>query len=257
MRPLSRASARIVARALLSHTTPSTAFRGFGTPQASWAVESQLNEAAEKLGIDPVDIRRRNLPAKGEVFRPDDTPADGDWNAALYESGRSASDGTTPIAPNRGRGVSLGLKSSSTASRSDGDRAAPFRRQRVRSLRHVGHGTGRAHGAAADRRAGARHRSRSHRHRHGRHLGRSVRLVDVGQPIDRLHGQRGDRGVPQRQDGSFATPPTAIPGAEDMSTSSCSRRISVRLAAKSSASAKRATLTSPGIRSAAARRSGS
>jgi CO/xanthine dehydrogenase Mo-binding subunit len=75
--------ARILARALLSHTTPSTAFRGFGTPQASWAVESQLNEAASALGIDPVDIRRRNLPAKGEPFIPHDTPADGDWRAAL------------------------------------------------------------------------------------------------------------------------------------------------------------------------------
>ena len=45
--------ARVTARAVLSHTTPSTAFRGFGTPQASWAVESQLNAAAAKLGIDP------------------------------------------------------------------------------------------------------------------------------------------------------------------------------------------------------------
>jgi CO/xanthine dehydrogenase Mo-binding subunit len=109
--------ARIVARALLSHTTPSTAFRGFGTPQASWAVESQLNEAAEKLGIDPVEIRRRNLPAKGEAFRPDDTPADGEWSTALSRA--AAGIGwTAPLGPNRGRGISLGLKSSSTASRS-------------------------------------------------------------------------------------------------------------------------------------------
>ena len=109
--------ARIVARALLSHTTPSTAFRGFGTPQASWAVESQLNEAAEKLGIDPVEIRRRNLPVKGEAFRPHDTPADGDWKTALSRAA-AAIDWTSPLPPNRGRGISLGLKSSSTASRS-------------------------------------------------------------------------------------------------------------------------------------------
>ena len=110
-------SARIVARALLSHTTPSTAFRGFGTPQASWAVESQLNEAAERLGIDPVEIRQRNLPAKGETFRPHDTPADGDWSTALSRAA-AAIDWNAPLSPNRGRGVSLGLKSSSTASRS-------------------------------------------------------------------------------------------------------------------------------------------
>jgi CO/xanthine dehydrogenase Mo-binding subunit len=109
--------ARVVARALLSHTTPTTAFRGFGTPQASWAVESQMTEAARRLGIDPVEIRLRNVPAKGEAFIPNDTPADGDWASAL----RRAADTlgwNTPIAPGRGRGISLGLKSSSTASAS-------------------------------------------------------------------------------------------------------------------------------------------
>ncbi len=109
--------ARIVARALLSHTTPSTAFRGFGTPQASWAVESQLNEAAAELGIDPVEIRQRNLPAKGEAFNPHDTPADGEWHTVLATAA-GAIDWNAPLAANRGRGISLGLKSSSTASRS-------------------------------------------------------------------------------------------------------------------------------------------
>ena len=109
--------ARIAARALLSHTAPSTAFRGFGTPQASWAVESQLNEAAKALGIDPVEIRRRNLPAKGEAFNPNDTPADGDWSAALAKAAADV-NWHAPLARNRGRGISLGLKSSSTASRS-------------------------------------------------------------------------------------------------------------------------------------------
>jgi CO/xanthine dehydrogenase Mo-binding subunit len=107
--------ARIVARALLSHTTPSTAFRGFGTPQASWAVESQLDEAARRLGIDRVEIRRRNLPAKGQAFIPGDTPADGDWRQAL-EKAASAIEWDRPLPKNRGRGISLGLKSSSTAS---------------------------------------------------------------------------------------------------------------------------------------------
>ena len=107
--------ARILARALLSHTTPSTAFRGFGTPQASWAVESQLNEAAARLGIDRVEIRRRNLSAKGEPIIPGDTPADGDWAQAL-EKAAAAVEWGKPLATNRGRGVALGLKSSSTAS---------------------------------------------------------------------------------------------------------------------------------------------
>jgi CO/xanthine dehydrogenase Mo-binding subunit len=109
--------ARITARALFSHTTPSTAFRGFGTPQASWAVESQLNAAAAELGIDPLAIRRRNVPARGEAFIPGDTPADGDWDSALQRA--AAEIGWhEPLPASRGRGISLGLKSSSTASAS-------------------------------------------------------------------------------------------------------------------------------------------
>jgi CO/xanthine dehydrogenase Mo-binding subunit len=115
--PYRATHARVAARALLSHTTPSTAFRGFGTPQASWAVESQLNEAAAALGIDAVEIRRRNLPAKGEAFNPNDTPADGEWSDALAKAAAGIA-WNTPLAANRGRGISLGLKSSSTASRS-------------------------------------------------------------------------------------------------------------------------------------------
>lgn len=109
--------ARIMARALLSHTTPSTAFRGFGTPQASWAVESQLNEAAARLGLDPLEIRRRNVPARGEAFIPDDTPADGDWDSALTSAAQKIG-WHQPLPKHRGRGISLGLKSSSTASAS-------------------------------------------------------------------------------------------------------------------------------------------
>ena len=115
--PYRTPNARVTARALLSHTTPSTAFRGFGTPQASWAVESQLNAAASALGMDRLEIRRRNVAKRGEAFIPGDTPADGDWEGVLNKAG-NAIGWTDPLAAGRGRGVSLGLKSSSTASSS-------------------------------------------------------------------------------------------------------------------------------------------
>jgi CO/xanthine dehydrogenase Mo-binding subunit len=115
--PYKTPQARVVARALLSHTTPSTAFRGFGTPQASWAVESQLDEAARVLGLDRREIRLRNLPHKGEAFIPGDTPADGEWPAAARRAA-DAIEWDTPLPPQRGRGISIGIKSSSTASAS-------------------------------------------------------------------------------------------------------------------------------------------
>lgn len=104
---------RIVARALLSHTTPSTAFRGFGVPQMYWALESQLDEAARQLKIDRVEIRRRNLAAKGDEFIPGDTPADGEWREVL-DKGAKAIGWNTPLAENCGRGIAMGLKSSAT-----------------------------------------------------------------------------------------------------------------------------------------------
>jgi CO/xanthine dehydrogenase Mo-binding subunit len=104
---------RIVARSILSHTTPSTAFRGFGNPQQIWAVESNMDEAAVSLGIDPVALRLRNLAQHGEAFIPGDTPADGDWAQAVERAAELIGWGSPP-APGRGRGIAVGLKSGPT-----------------------------------------------------------------------------------------------------------------------------------------------
>ncbi len=37
-----------------------TAFRGFGNPQVSFATETQLDELAEKMGMDPLELRLKN-----------------------------------------------------------------------------------------------------------------------------------------------------------------------------------------------------
>ena len=42
-----------------------------------------MNEAAHALGIDPLDLRLRNLARPGEAFIPHDTPADGVWAQAV------------------------------------------------------------------------------------------------------------------------------------------------------------------------------
>ena len=44
---------------------PNGAFRGFGGPQGAYAAEGQMNKLAERLGLDPVEIRRRNLLREG------------------------------------------------------------------------------------------------------------------------------------------------------------------------------------------------
>jgi CO/xanthine dehydrogenase Mo-binding subunit len=111
--PYRTPAVRILARSILSHTTPSTAFRGFGNPQQIWAIESNMNEAARVLGIDPVELRLRNLAGPGEDFLPGDTPADGDWAGTLERAAEMIGWGT-PLPPGRGRGIAVGLKSGPT-----------------------------------------------------------------------------------------------------------------------------------------------
>jgi CO/xanthine dehydrogenase Mo-binding subunit len=104
---------RILARSVLSHTVPSTAFRGFGNPQQIWAVESNMDEAARALEIDPLELRLLNLAGPGEAFIPHDTPADGDWSQAVRRAAEMI-DWSTPPHAGRGRGIAIGLKSGPT-----------------------------------------------------------------------------------------------------------------------------------------------
>ena len=106
-------AARIVARSVLSHTVPSTAFRGFGNPQVNWGVESNLTEGALALGIDPLELRLRNLARRGEAFIPFDTPADGDWEQTVRTAAEMIGWGT-PLPAGHGRGIAIGIKSGPT-----------------------------------------------------------------------------------------------------------------------------------------------
>ncbi len=51
---------RIRARAGRTNTPPNGAFRGFGAPQVEFAMETHLNRLAERLGMSPAELRRRN-----------------------------------------------------------------------------------------------------------------------------------------------------------------------------------------------------
>ena len=104
---------RIVARSVLSHTVPSTAFRGFGNPQQIWATESNMDDAARQLGIDPLELRLRNLARTGDPFIPGDTPADGEWPEALRRAAELIGWGD-PVPAGRGRGIAVGLKEGPT-----------------------------------------------------------------------------------------------------------------------------------------------
>lgn len=104
---------RILARGILSNTTPATAMRGFGVPETSWAREMNLDECALTLGIDRLEIRLKNLARYQEVFVPGDTPADGRWEQAVKRAAELI-DWGTPLPPGRGRGLAVAAKSGPT-----------------------------------------------------------------------------------------------------------------------------------------------
>ena len=54
--------------AVYTNNLPNGAFRGFGGPQGAFEAESQMNKLAEKLGMDPVELRMRNIVKEGSLL---------------------------------------------------------------------------------------------------------------------------------------------------------------------------------------------
>jgi len=76
------------ARTVVTNTTPINAYRGAGRPEAAAAIERAVDMFAAEIGMDPADVRRRNL-LRPEAF-PYTTPTGmeydtGDYPAALEQ----------------------------------------------------------------------------------------------------------------------------------------------------------------------------
>ena len=98
-----------------TNTVSAASFRSIAGPQTAWATESQMDMIAQKLRIDPVELRRKNLVNKGEEIRPKYRPLDADlakgfklvtdklgWDGPVSKSGRGRGVGfgtTDPGAP--------------------------------------------------------------------------------------------------------------------------------------------------------------
>jgi len=61
-------SYRFVGEHVYTNKPPASAMRGFGAPQAIFATETQMNIAAEELGLDPIDIRIKNAQVSGDTI---------------------------------------------------------------------------------------------------------------------------------------------------------------------------------------------
>src|SRR6202035_6166210 len=56
--------------AVYTHTNPVRPYRGNGRPEAAYVIERLVDLAADQLGLDPVELRRRNtIPPQAMPFR--------------------------------------------------------------------------------------------------------------------------------------------------------------------------------------------
>jgi CO/xanthine dehydrogenase Mo-binding subunit len=106
---------KINAYCIYTNTVSAASFRSIGGPQTAWATESQMDIIAQRLGIDPVELRLKNLVHKGEEIRPQYRPLDADlfkglklvvdklgWDGPVTKDGRGRGVGfgtTDPGAP--------------------------------------------------------------------------------------------------------------------------------------------------------------
>lgn len=89
-----------------TNTAPASSFRGFGAPQVTLAGESQLDEAAARLGIDPLELRRRNVLEPRERPWPKARGIDADLAGDLALAAEEI-EWTVPAAPGRGKAIAL------------------------------------------------------------------------------------------------------------------------------------------------------
>ena len=87
--------------AVHTNAIPAGAFRGFGRTQTTFAIESAIDELADKLGIDPIELRRKNM------LREDPAECDPEPAADSVTPGRYGADQCVDFveaALNSGRG---------------------------------------------------------------------------------------------------------------------------------------------------------
>jgi aldehyde oxidoreductase len=91
------------------------AFRAFGSPQGEFASEVLMDELAEKIGIDPLELRYKNVYRKGDTT-PSGCPPDVivlpgliDKMRPLYKAALERAKKETTATKKRGVGVSIGI----------------------------------------------------------------------------------------------------------------------------------------------------
>ena len=81
-------SVDVAVRGVATTKVPTGPYRGAGRPEAAYAIERLVDIAAAELGLDPVDLRRRNLIAPDRF--PYETPLGFTYDSGNYEAALDA-----------------------------------------------------------------------------------------------------------------------------------------------------------------------
>jgi CO/xanthine dehydrogenase Mo-binding subunit len=105
----------IDAHAVYTNRPPAGAFRGFGFPQAAWAHERHMDRIADRLGIDPLDLRLRNVIPEGGAYSTGEALEDVRFRELLEAGGAAVAwlDGVGPVRTGsrvRAKGVAIMAK---------------------------------------------------------------------------------------------------------------------------------------------------
>jgi CO/xanthine dehydrogenase Mo-binding subunit len=92
---------------------PSGAFRGYGQMQTAWASERAMDMLAERLGLDPLDLRLRNVLREGDRYCTGETMHDVHFAECLESAARAIGWHDD----RHGKGLSVILKGMQTPSR--------------------------------------------------------------------------------------------------------------------------------------------
>lgn len=101
---------RVRVRSAFTNTVPASSLRGFGAPQGNLAGELQMDEAADRLGIDPLALRLHNVVVPGQEIIPGKRGLDADVAADLELL--TASLGWPQAQAGTGRGIGFGVTAS-------------------------------------------------------------------------------------------------------------------------------------------------
>jgi CO/xanthine dehydrogenase Mo-binding subunit len=100
-------NASIIGWNVLSNIPTMHAYRAPGAPQINFAVESAMDELAGKLGIDPIELRLKNIVRPGDIGGSG-VPLGAIGYAESLEAAKAHPHYSAPLGPNEGRGVACG-----------------------------------------------------------------------------------------------------------------------------------------------------